>query len=169
MHPCVTVACNAGTQATLLVAVHTRESVSCHVLWTLQGQKGIHQEHFPQADQPAHLDPCQRQEIHLSTFCGHTKPSAGSFGTLLINNNQKTIYLRCSSCSRNLLSWPTPIRALSAFSRLRSRRCCSSATSHSSRSATACLKWSLLRKMASLAFPTLPDGTDLCADIRAAF
>ncbi len=90
MHPCVTVACNAGTQATLLVAVHTRESVSCHVLWTLQGQKGIHQEHFPQADQPAHLDPCQCQEIHLSTFCGHTKPSAGSFGTLLINNNQKT-------------------------------------------------------------------------------
>ena len=70
-------------------------------------------------------------------------------------------YLRWRSCSRKRRSWPTPMRARSAFSRRRSSRCSSSVTSRSSLSLRASRKCSLLRKMASFALPTRPDGTDL--------
>ncbi len=53
------------------------------------------------------------------------------------------------------------MRARSAFSNRRSSRCSSSVTSRSSLSRRASRKCSLLRKMASLALPTRPDGTDL--------
>ena len=71
------------------------------------------------------------------------------------------VYLLCSSCSRNRRSCVTPIRARSAFSNLRSSLCSNSVTSWFSRSVTASLKCSLLRKIASFALPTRPDGTDL--------
>lgn len=125
------------------------------------------QSHYLQhaiVDRSGHIVP-----VHMQKHC--CQSSGYSPGPCLANKQTQQVllhlmlsYLRCRSCSRNRLSCPTPILALSAFSRLLSRRCCSSATSLSSRSATACLKWSLLRKMASLALPTRPDGTDLQRD-----
>lgn len=70
-------------------------------------------------------------------------------------------YLLCNNCSRNMRNWVTPILDLSAFSNFLSSLCSNSVTSWASRSCTASLKCSLLLKMASFAFPTRPEGTDL--------
>mmetsp|Transcript_10581 Transcript_10581/g.29131 ORF Transcript_10581/g.29131 Transcript_10581/m.29131 type:complete len:353 (+) Transcript_10581:889-1947(+) len=93
---------------------------------------------------------------------------SSSFWLALLNSRSSTgtivgtfsRYRRWRRCSRNRLSWPTPMRARSARSSRLPRRASSSATSRASRSATASLKCSLDLKMASRELPTLPEGTD---------
>ncbi len=54
-----------------------------------------------------------------------------------------------------------PMRARSAGLKPRPMRLCSTSTSAASCALTAARKASLLRKIASVELPTLPDGTDL--------